>query len=259
MTSRVALLMCCGVLVACEGTDTGNPPVIGFENSDCKDGASDKGISRQSSNLDASLNDPLYDGLVCFAWKRLEHDQLRVTVTNYRSGCGAEHGWSPKVELREDGGLDLVLQDDECSTAACGSCRYDLAFTFELPETVQRMSLPARIFERGCPGEHSALRALLPLGTSSEGSVCGYSTGHWIPSAETDRGEPCDLVPVSPDAHVRACAAGLQCVDLGQKSADGLSGGTRCLTPCESDAQCDRLTQCREGFCKLPSVGVTRE
>ena len=127
----VALVSAVSALAACTGTDTGNPPVIGFGNSGCK-----KGTSSALQSVDKGTPDPRYEGLTCLTWQHVDQQTVQIDLTNYEAGCEADKGWRPEAQLRADGGLDIVLRDDDCSQAKCGWCIYDLSFTVRSGEVV---------------------------------------------------------------------------------------------------------------------------
>jgi len=264
MSKHVALtLLSCLLLAACtgtasesgteRGTETGNPPVIGFGNSGCHDQAYDKGRVLQS--LDPSTPDPLYKGLTCMTWHSAEANRLQIQLTNYESGCGSDlGGWTPRAELRDDGGLDLVLEDDECATAGCGWCLYDLTFTVAVDEPIPNGEV--RIYQRGC-GEASKQqkRATLALTSQPSGAVCNYAhlaALTWKNGAPGTERTPCNTT--APQG--QQCNANLTCTDLGERAAGDFSGGERCLANCTEDSGCDSLSRCEEGVCKLRVGGL---
>lgn len=235
---------------ACAGTETGNPPVIGFTNSGCHDQAYDKGITQ---SLEPMTPNPLYKGLTCFHWQRGEDDTVRIDLSNYESACGSDMGWKPQLERRDDGGLDLILQDDSCAAYRCGWCLYDLSFTIELERPIDG---EVRLYQRGCAEQDAHLkRATLPLATQASGTVCNYT--HAV-ALEMKNGAPgTDRTPCGPTSRTPTCDADLVCTDLGSRPTGDFSGGARCLASCTADTACDALTSCQDGVCRLREIGVS--
>lgn len=257
MTSRQTLLFS-SLLLSCSGTDTGNPPVIDLQTSGCREryGASKTADLALQSLAPEVTRDPLYDGLTCFVWSRAD-DRLTISLTNYETGCFADRGWSPRAELAKDGALELVLADDECSVAACGWCVYDLSFTIEDAELLRDREV--RLYERGCDSSPARFkRAMLPLGSQQSGAVCTYA--HYVAlqgfgAAPPGQRGACGAVQAgTADA---ACSDGQRCVDLGANEGGDFSKGKRCLATCASDADCDALSRCEAGACRLSATGLT--
>jgi hypothetical protein len=242
-------------LAACTGTDTGNPPVIDFGNSGCHDqryGQSNAALQ----SLDKAVPAPLYKGLTCLAWQHVDPQTVRIDLTNYESGCASDQGWQPKAELREGGGLDLILQDKDCSTAGCFWCVYDLSFTVQLDQPPGDGEV--RVYQQGC-GEDAKRekRATLALASQSAGAVCNYAHSVALFERSGDAGGkrmPCGdhLGSQSPIA----CLPGNLCVDVGPRPPGDFSGGERCLPVCTTNTDCDTLTSCESGVCKLTTTGL---
>jgi hypothetical protein len=251
VSKRVStLVFSLSVWAGCTGTETGNPPVIDFGNSGClAHGAVDKGVLLQSLDEPG----PSYAGLTCLSFEGAENQTVRIDLHNYESGCSTDQGWVPHTELRDDGGLDIVLQDNDCSVAKCGWCIYDLSFTIRLDAPLPDGEV--RVYQQGC-GDTSRQekRAVLALASQAEGAACSYAHGgalSWLAKGKGERGMPCNLT--SSQGGVR-CDEGLVCSDVGP--VDQASGGTRCLPACSSDADCDALTACQAGVCRLTATGL---
>jgi hypothetical protein len=252
-----ALVSAVSALVACTGTDTGNPPVIDFGNSGCHDQTYAAASALQS--LDKSVPDPLYKGLTCLTWQHVDPQTLRIDLTNYESGCGTDDGWTPLAKLREDGGLDLVLQDDDCSQAGCGWCIYDLSFTVQLDRPLRDGDV--RVYQQGCGDEAARPKqATLALSSLASGAVCNYSNGNalfWRGHDEGGSRMPCLTNPDAQQTRID-CQPGLVCTDLGESNPiEAANAGTRCLPSCNSDADCGELTSCQQGVCKLTTRGLS--
>lgn len=265
---RVGILLSgLSLVAACSGTDTGNPPVIGFGNSGCHDQAYGQGLHEsastglilQSLDMPTLVPDAQYKGLTCLAWQRVDASSIRILLTNYESGCGSELGWVPKAELLDDGTLDLVLEDSDCSQASCGWCLYDLSFTIELKD--RAADGPVRMSQRGCQVDALETKhAVLALASQPSGAVCNYANSSaltWKGGDDGSKRMPCGAATGA--AGAVTCQAGLQCIDLGTQPAGDFSGGARCLPSCSSDADCDALSSCQAGVCKLRATGLSSE
>lgn len=230
--TRIALLS----LAACSGTDTGNPPVIDFGNSGCHDQSYDKGL--HLSSLEAR-----YKGLTCIA---AAHDDgiLHVQVSNYDSGCGSDRGWTPRAELRDDGGLDLILEDHDCAQASCGWCLYDLSFTLQL---AQAPTGEVRLYQRGCDGSPQEKRAVFAQGADVACAYTNASALLWKGGDEGGERMVCGTYARDPNL---PCQQGLTCTPAA-------SDGERCLRTCTSDADCDSLERCDAKVCRLSATGLT--
>lgn len=261
-TPRSLLFGVC--LAACTGTDTGNPPLVtDFTNTGCKSSMSgaltQKGVK---GDLAWSEDDAAYQGLHCFLWERLDERTLRIDLTNYESGCHTDKGWVPRAEVRDDGTLELVLDDHDCSAASCGWCIYDLSFTVELDDsTVDRQ---VRLSQAGCGEENRLGRsASLPLSSQDRGAVCGYAHYYALQQALLSTGAaptahfPCGEVP-GLDPQASECQEGLSCTDVGEQAPSVFAGGPRCIPVCETDADCDALGRCEDGTCRLRGPGIER-
>jgi hypothetical protein len=251
MSKPVAIASSCLLLAAsaCAGTETGNPPVIGFGNSGCHDQAYDKGIMQ---SLEPMTPNPLYKGLTCFHWQHPDADTIRIELSNYETACGSDMGWKPQLEQREDGGIDIILQDDDCQAFRCGWCMHDLSFTFELERPLDG---EVRVYQRGCGDQNEHLkRATLPLATQPAGTVCSYT--HSV-ALDMRNGAPgSERMPCGPTNQSQTCEPDLSCVDVGTPTSGALTGGPRCLATCTDDATCDELTSCQNGVCRLREIGV---
>lgn len=251
----VALLSAVSALAACTGTDTGNPPVIDFGNSGCK-----KGITSALQSVDKATPDPRYEGLTCLTWQHVDEQTVRVDLTNYESGCHSDTGWTPRTKLREDGGLDLILQDAECSQAGCGWCIYDLSFTVALDQSIHDGEV--HVYQAGCDGVSPHEKwAVLALSSQPSGAVCNYANRNALawPGQGVGGGNrmPCATGSAAGQQSV-SCQAGLVCSDLGESvPVEAANAGARCLLACTSDANCDELTSCQDGVCKLKVRGLS--
>jgi hypothetical protein len=232
------LLSCLPLLGACVGTETGNPPVVGFGNSGCKTLG---GNTKQLPTAQGVVTDPLYSGLHCFVWERVSPTQLKIDVTNYASGCGAEAGWKPRAELDDDGSLSLVLEDDDCAIAGCFSCLYDVSFTVELPADSRDREV--RFYEQGCEGTPRPRRATLSLASEDSGAACTY-TDRAALASRGGRSGPRMLCGSVFGQESVACDPGLVCSDI--RANQGI-----CLESCQQDDDCDSLSVCQDGLCRL--------
>lgn len=235
---RFALLF----LAACSGTDTGNPPVIDFRNSACHDQtySRDKDAILQSLDDGSLVPDPKYKGLTCFAFEQDAH-ALHLLVSNYKSGCESQLGWTPRLEERADGGLDVILEDRNCVTAACGWCLYDLSFDLPLELAINR---EVHLLQRGCEGAHPELSAQLALG-QQDGVACDYTDANAL--AWRGRGGTSERMLCS---ETGTCDSGLTCTTIGADTRG------RCLRNCDDDTECDTLSQCTAGVCQLSATGL---
>lgn len=233
------------------GTDTGNPPLIDFDESGCKSHQYEKELRSQSLETTSAFENPLYDGLTCFVWQRLEAGSLRVQITNYADSCGADLSWTPEARV-VDGELQLALMDTRCIVAGCGSCVYDLSYDVRVDTT---SDLAVSLEHEGC-GATRKLTARLPLATQEAGSSCVYADHgalFWHAGTTGSLGKrhmPCVTSPK--DGPSQQCDDGLVC------SAPSPERPI-CLARCTSDAECDALTRCSDGVCQLHTTGVTIE
>lgn len=251
----VALVSAVSALAACTGTDTGNPPVIDFGNSGCK-----KGTSSALQSVDKGTPDPRYEGLTCLTWQHVDEQTVQIDLTNYEAGCEADKGWKPQAEVRADGGLDIVLRDEDCSQAKCGWCIYDLSFTVHVDKPLSDGEV--HVYQAGCGGVSPyEKRATLALASSPSGAVCNYTNRNALswPGGGAGGGKrmPCTTATTSGPGSA-SCQAGLVCTDLGESTpVEAANAGTRCLLSCTADADCDELTSCQEGVCKLKVRGLS--
>lgn len=258
MTTKRALMALALSALACtsthsdHGTETGNPPVIDFDHSGCK--AQAFGLTQQRLNAPKQRASSSYDGLTCFVWERISEDEIQIELTNYETGCLADKGWQPRVELAADGTLELALQDDNCAQAACLSCLYDLTFHVQLDQIASR-DREVSLDQRGC-GEQprDGKRALLPLASQATGAVCTYTSYAALRGA-AQPGTVGAHAPCAPSAG-RTCDESLSCVDPRTTPVVNFSDGPRCLASCQSDADCDELSRCESSVCILSAVGL---
>jgi hypothetical protein len=251
----VALVSAISALAACTGTDTGNPPVtgnppgVGFASSGCK-----KASLGALQSVDKANPDPRYEGLTCLAFQHLDDNTIRIDLTNYESGCESDKGWTPRAQQRADGGLDIILQDADCSQAKCGFCLYDLAFTVPLELGIEDGEV--HVYQQGCDGvEPHEKWATLAVSSQNSGAACNYANRNalsWQGAGTAgSKRMPCST-SASSSPVPSVCQSGLVCSDLGESvPVEAANGGTRCLPSCRADADCDELTSCQEGECKL--------
>jgi hypothetical protein len=239
---KTHLLFCCGI-TACVGTDTGNPPVIDFRNSACHDQSYTENKDAILQSLDEAplIPDPKYKGLTCFAFEQ-DANAIHLLVSNYKSGCESQLGWTPRLEERSDGGLDLILEDRDCATAACGWCLYDLSFDLPLELASDR---EVHLVQRGCEGAHPELSAQLAL-TQQSGVACAYTDANAL--AWRARGGTSERMLCGETA---TCDIGLTCTTVDTDPRG------RCLKTCTTDANCDALSLCTASVCQLKATGLT--
>jgi hypothetical protein len=244
-------LLALSLLASCLGTETGNPPLIHWRGTPCKPaGTRTKAVTLQS--LDSSLarldtdgayDNPLYEGLNCIVWQRVDETTLRIDVTNYEDACGSDSSWTPSARLDDSGTLQLLLEDTKCQRAGCDSdCMFDFSYTVRVADSTQ--DLPVRLTHEGCGYEPNSRSAVLPLSTRAQGAVCRHADFHV--HAGTLR-TPCQRRGIAV-----ACESRLVCAEAGASEP-------LCLPPCSSDADCDPLTQCQEAVCKLRATGLQKD
>jgi hypothetical protein len=237
------LLPLCVLLLACTGTDVGNPPRGGLAPD------STKGVEP----ISAWQPDPaVYSGLSCLLWER-DGGMLRVRVTNLQTGCEVHRVWKPRAVLSGDK-LDLFLDNPECIVAGCGSCIYDLAFDVELGDAQQEApELLLRLLDSDCgsAGERNVFYKLsLPIGAQQRGASCDYTfstssafSAFIFKLARPDSPRvPCGVWGT---ADRSTCQTGA-CTDVDPSSQ-------LCLPTCSSDAECapSDVTACVAGVCQL--------
>ncbi len=240
-------------LTACVGTDTGNPPVIDFGHSGCHSDATDKGM--HTGALDQAGPDPLYNGLTCMVWQRPQADTLQVKLINYEAGCHSDSGWEPRTQLDANGELALILHDSDCASASCGWCQYDVSFSVRIPSSMSDGVV--HVYKEGCGDERRAIRsAWLPLSSSAEhaGTACDYALRYAVEDQNYGYDLPRTICNTKGERQpVSGCATGKTCTDL----TPGLSyPDERCLAQCTSNSDCDSLSSCLDGVCKLSASGL---
>ncbi|HTU62097.1 MAG TPA: hypothetical protein VMF89_26750 [Polyangiales bacterium] len=241
-------------LLACTGTDVGNPPRGGlssFDTPGCKSVASpDKGVD--PSRYDWLPDDERHRGLQCFLWDRQDDGKLRVRVTNYTDGCHADEGWHPRAIARGEREVDLVLENPGCVSASCGWCLYELLFVLDAKLTVQSTLSLNLLRDPDCSDQRRE-SVTLPLGEHASGVTCRYANPYalndWTFTHPASAGQ--ERMPCGHSEPGASCAAGLTCtaVDSGGRYQDH----KLCLASCQSDSDCEssELMHCREGTCQL--------
>lgn len=250
MTLRLGVLLSL-VVGACTTTDGGKRPVVldDFDTGGCKSSEQLAASAlTQKDGAGTTGYDAAHDGLQCFVWKRLSEEKLSIEITNHADGCGAEMSWEPRAELDEQGGLDLLLENKQCTFAACGSCIYDLTFEVKVPRDTKQ--LRTRLLGDDCDGERSLHHEqTLPLDTQPSGVLCVDYRPRPFREPECGQSIPpfahCDDNACDPATAV-PCAAGTECVEV---ENDAL----RCLPTCDSDADCSPYpsTHCEKSVCVL--------
>jgi hypothetical protein len=226
-------------LASCVGTDSGNPPVLDSGSSGCHD----QSYRINKADMASYTPDSRFRGLNCIVWERAE-GELRLSATNIDAACGSEDGWRPYVARRGDGGLDLVVHDDECATAGCDSgCLYDVTVT--IPYERDLADSLVRAYKNGCDDVDSQGFEMLQGSVAfsqTSGAICRYASYSKVAisgSTGQERGA-CD--------QDGACDPGNTCVNLGPN--------TLCLRACQSDADCDALSRCDGTACQLSATGL---
>ena len=240
-------------LVACTGTDVGNPPRGGlssFDTPGCKSVASpDKGV-------DPPLYDWLpaeerYRGLQCFLWDRQDDGKLRVRVTNYADGCHANEGWRPRAIARDEREVDLVLENPGCVAAGCGWCIYDLLFVLDA-KLASQPTLSLNLLQDPDCGDQRRDSVTLPLGEQASGVSCSYANPYALDDwtfAHASAGK--ERMPCGHSELGVSCAADLSCTEV--DSGGRYQNHKLCLASCQSDADCapSELMRCKQGSCQL--------
>lgn len=230
-------------LVSCSssgGTETGNPAILSsFDSSSCKSKAPTPGAQALLAQDDT-------EGLECIEWSREPDGLLRLRLSNVRQGCA--DGYQGKAELSTAGALDLTLYSSVCAVAACGWCLFD--FEAKLRDIPTDEALPLRIGRAVCETEPTTWSepVSLPLDQSSEGVICRFADRWALRQYAAQRGRcgernmPCGACDA--EAGPGACAENLVCSEVA-------SNDWRCLTSCESDADCiANVTSCDAGVCR---------
>ncbi|HEX6245821.1 MAG TPA: hypothetical protein VFZ61_33080 [Polyangiales bacterium] len=240
---RLALLLS---LVACSGTDVGNPPrggITDFNTTACKRADSDKGLEP----LPTWQPDPeVYRGLTCVLWET-EGDVLRVRLTNHEAGCHENEGWKPRAEL-DDSRVDLILDNPKCVAAGCGNCIYDVAFDVRLgPAQRDAAALSLRILGDDCSGEAPVHHTLELAGAArSSGARCSYTYEHGYDAFDHGSvGQLNSSCGMLDEPQPVACERGV-CTPINDRNS-------LCLAACTTDADCQPagLMACVDGVCRL--------
>jgi hypothetical protein len=250
--AHVLVLTCC---IACVGTDTGNPPLIDFGKSACHDQSytADKGVSLQSLDQAELAPDIRFKGLTCIDFERRDA-VLHFGISNYVAGCGSDGGWTPHVEVREGGGVDLILDDGNCELLRCGLCLYDLSFDVELLQQVADGEV--HLYQRGCDDVRAEIAAPLALTRASD-VACAYTqSAGLLARGGANAGERmlCGHWNGGDSRAAASCEQGLTCTELDVDT--GAAAGGRCLRDCTSDVECDALSRCVTGTCQLSKTGL---
>jgi hypothetical protein len=239
-------------LLACTGTDTGNPPSLldDFQTPGCKNqgpaGEPLALVSKQRSTAEALEN------LECIVWQRIDEGSLSLELTNHSDNCGAELGWEPRAERDDTGALALYLDNPECSFAACGSCAYDLTFTVSLDAGADDVKV--HLYGDACSQQRELERDVtVPLAGSAQGGVLctdyreSYGLAAMFACGQSPIFGPCDdYLRESGDESCSLCGAGSLCSEV--------SGARkRCLPVCKVEADCADFpsTRCVAGTCQL--------
>lgn len=240
-------------LVACMGTDVGNPPRGGlssFDTPGCKT------IANGDKGADPPLyswlpDDERYRGLQCFLWDRQDDDKLRVRVTNYAAGCHADEGWQPRAIARSAREVDLVLENRQCLSAGCGWCLYDLLFVLDAKLAGQPTLSLNLLQDPGC-GDQRRDSVTLPLGEHASGVNCSYANPHALNDWTFTHGAAGkERMPCGHSEPSVSCAAGLSCTAV--DSEGRYQDHKLCLAFCQNDADCrpSELMRCKDGACQL--------
>jgi hypothetical protein len=136
----------------------------------------------------------------------------------------------------------VILEDRDCTTAACGWCLYDLSFDLPLELAADRQ---VRLLQRGCEGTHTELAAELAL-TQQAGVACAYTDANAL--AWRARGGPSERMLCSDNT---TCDPGLTCTTINTDPR------ARCLKNCTTAADCDPLTECTANVCQLKATGLS--
>lgn len=247
-------------VAGCNGTETGNPPVAldSFDTTGCKSNShasvklpsialksAQKGAAPMS---EAAANELRYSGRTCFVWQRVGDDTLEIALTNYVDACGASEAWQPRVDLTEDGTLNLRMENPSCIAAGCGWCVYDLAFRVRMQDLSDALAL--KLWGDSCDGEAKVQHQVaLQLGQEAQGESCEYANKYaleqYCPSGDDDfLYRPCGARGALCEAET--CPEGLTCHDV---AADD----QRCVPGCTSDADCAPYagTRCQDALCLL--------
>ncbi len=261
---RHAIALGLGMLsiASCNGTETGNPPLVldSFDTTGCKSKENHASIKLPSIALksvtksdrqisEAAANEIRYSGRTCFVWERADEETLEIALTNYAAGCGSSKVWEPEVELADDGSLNLRMENPSCSGASCGWCLYDLAFSVRLRDMPDELAV--KLLGSRCSGEAPLQhQTTLKLSGESPGESCEYANKYALaercPTLSDDFlykpcGEPGSL-----------CGAPVTCPD-GTQCSEVAEGDARCVPSCTSNADCAPYadTHCKEQLCLL--------
>lgn len=228
-------------LVGCSagGTETDNPDSVlkDFSSSTCK--------SRPSTSPQALVLASGLDGLQCVQWELSQTGSLELALVNFPLACADRY--RGKAEREPDGTLALSSYKDQCSTAACGSCLFDLSY--ELAGTFEAAPLKLRIGSAACetaPTEWGE-ELELPLAQQSSGILCRYLDAgplFWFAATRGTCGEPNMPCGDCSSDQQSSCTAGASCVALSEDDS-------RCLVSCETDLDCvPGATTCQAGSCQ---------
>ncbi len=239
-------------LVACTGTDTGNPPSLldDFETPGCKSQAvADESLALISKQRTA---DEALENLECVVWQRVDEETLSLELTNHSDTCGADYGWTPRAERDDMGSVAFYLDNPKCDFAGCGSCAYDLKFTVSLDDGPDDVKV--QLYGDDCFRERVLAReVMIPLSSApNSGVLCtnyreSYGLSTVFACGQSPTFGPCDdRLRENQDESCSLCGAGSVCSEV---SGDR----RRCLPTCETEADCADFpsTRCMAGLCQL--------
>ncbi len=259
---RQAIVLGLGLLSvpSCNGTETGNPPVAldGFDTTGCKSdnhasiklpAIALKSVQKGDRAVsEAAANELRYSGRSCLVWERTSEETLEIALVNYVDGCHADEGWEPRVDLSEDGTLNLRMENPECIAGGCGWCIYDLAFRVRLHDVPDELTV--KLWDDGCGGGAQVQhQTSLRLAREQQGEACVWANKYALEercphSADDYLYRPCAARGALCGAET--CPDGLSCHEVAEADA-------RCVPSCSSDADCAPYagTRCKEQLCLL--------
>lgn len=229
-----------GTVASCSstgGTETGNPASLEhFSASDCKNDSPAPG--QQALVLASEL-----EGLQCVEWARDASGQLDVRLFNFPEPCGDTY--LGRAALATDGALELSVYKDRCEVLKCGNCLFD--FEFRVRGVALDTPLEVRAGSALCESRPATFDENIRLAVDAEdsGLTCRYLRRNVLEQLSSTRDScgrrnmPCGCTAIDADD----CAEGLTCTEVADADR-------RCLTSCETDADCGGATECRDGACQ---------
>lgn len=221
------------------GTETDNPAQLlkDFSASECKSG--DDGAA-SALTLTSEVA-----GLQCVEWEAQLSGDLRVVLHNFTELCAK--GYDGKATAKE-GSLELSFFSTSCTTAKC-DCLYDYDYTVSGITIDEPLEL--KIGTALCASEPPTFEhtLTLPLDEQPSGIVCKPAVSYTLRSfAESHNAcgqanMPCGQC----DGAERSCGDGLVCTELSEFDS-------RCLSTCETDADCPFNLSCEAGGCSAPAA-----